>query len=102
MHEYVRISCTYDFTRGWALGSHSGLLSVAVVDASGMDVLPLLGESASKDEEAVLFFLPLVGDSGSSSSSSSSYSSSPSSSSFSPEDGGSLESLNFVSEVPRG
>ena len=58
MHEYVRISYTYDFTRGWALGSHSGLLSVAVVDASGMDVLPLLGESASKDEEAALFFLP--------------------------------------------
>ena len=89
MHEYVRISRTYEFTRAWALGSHSGLLSAAVVDSSGKGVFPLLGDSASKDVEADLFFLPPVGDS-----SSSSYSSSL-------EEERALESSDFVSEAPR-
>ena len=68
----VRILYTYDFSRGWTLGSHSGLLSSAVVDASGREPFPLFGDSASRDEEAVLYFPPLVGDFSSSSSSSSS------------------------------
>ena len=71
MRKRVRILYTHEFTRGWALGSHSGLLSVAVVDSSRRGVFPFLGDSASKDVEAVLFFPPLAGDSSSSSSSSS-------------------------------
>ena len=78
---------THEFTRGWALGSHSGLLSAAV-DSSRRGVFPLLGDSASKDVEAVLFFLPPTGDSSSSSSSSSS------------EEEWALESSDFVSEAP--
>ena len=61
---------THEFTRGWALGSHAGLLS-AEVDSSGRGAFPLLGDSASKCMEAALFFLPPAGDSSSSSSSSS-------------------------------
>ena len=71
MHECVWILYTHEFTRGWALGSHSGLLSVAAVDSSGRGVFPFLGDSASKDVEAVLFFPPLTGDGSSFSSSSS-------------------------------
>ena len=81
---------THEFTRGWALGSHSGLLSAAAVDSSGRGVFPLLGDSASKDVEAVLFFLSPTRDSPSSSSSSSSS-----------EEGWALESSDFVSEAPR-
>ena len=62
---------THEFTRGWALGSHAGLLSAAAVDTSRRRAFPLLGDSASKCMEAVLFFLPPAGDSSSSSSSSS-------------------------------
>ena len=79
---------TDEFTRGWALGSHSGLLSAAV-DSSGRGVFPFLGDSASKDVEAVLFFLPLAGDWFSSSSSSS------------PEEERASESSDIVSGVPR-
>lgn len=43
---------------GWALGSHAGPLSAAAVDSSGRGAFPLLGDSASKCAEAVLFFLP--------------------------------------------
>ena len=50
---------TYKFTKGSALGSHSGLLSVAPVDSFCRGIFPLLGESASKELEAVLFFFPL-------------------------------------------
>ena len=46
---------------GWALGSHSGLLSAAAVGSFGRGVFPLLGDSASKCAEAVLFFLPPQG-----------------------------------------
>ena len=56
MHRRIRNSVTYDFSRGWALGSHSGPLSAAGVDASGWEPLPLLGDSASRDGEAA--FLP--------------------------------------------
>ena len=80
---------THEFTRGWALGSHSGLLSAAVVDSSRRGVLPFLGDSASKDVEAVLFFLPLTGDWSSSSSSTS------------PKEERASESSDIVSEVPR-
>ena len=80
---------THEFTRGWALGSHSGLLSAAEVDSSGRVVFPLLGDSASKCPEAVLFFLPPAGDSASSSSSSSL------------EAERALEPSDIVSEVPR-
>ena len=79
---------THEFTRGWALGSHSGLLSAAAVDSSGRGVFPLLGDSASKDVEAVLFFLPPVGDS------------SPSSYSSSSEEEWAFESSDLVSEAP--
>lgn len=72
MRKRVRILYTHEFTRGWALGSHSGLLSAAAVDSAGRGVFPFLGVSASKDVEAVLFFLPLSGDWSSSSSSASS------------------------------
>ena len=52
---------TYKFTRGWALGSHAGPLSAAAVDSSGRGAFPLLGDSAFKCAEAVLFFLPPQG-----------------------------------------
>ena len=45
----------------WTLGSHSGLLLVAVADSSGREVFPFLSDSASKCVEVVLFFLPLTG-----------------------------------------
>ena len=51
-------SDTYDFSRGWALGSHSGLLSAAVGDASEREFFSLLGGLASKEVEAVLFLPP--------------------------------------------
>ena len=79
----------HEFSRGWALGSHSGLLSAAAVDSSGRGVFPFLGYSASKDVEAVLFFLPLAGDWFLSSSSSS------------PEEERASESSDIASEVPR-
>ena len=90
MRKRVRILYTHEFTRGWALGSHSGLRSAAAVDPSGRGVFPFLGDSASKDVEAVLFFLPLVGGDWLSSSSSSSL-----------EEERALESSDIVSEVPR-
>ena len=80
---------THEFTRGWALGSHSGLLSVAAVDSSGRGVFPFLGDLASKDVEAVLFFPSLARDGPSSSSSSS------------PEEDRASKSSDIVSEVPR-
>jgi len=89
MRKRVRILYTHDFTRGWTLGSHSGLLSVAVADSSKKGVFPFLGDSASKCVEAVLFFLPLVGGDWLSSSSSSSL-----------EEERALESSDIVSEVP--
>ena len=52
---------THEFTRGWALGSHAGLLLAAAVDSSGRGAFPLLGDSASKCMEAALFFLPPLG-----------------------------------------
>ena len=61
MRKRVRILYTHEFTRGWALGSHAGPLSAAAVDSSGRGALPLLGGSASKCMEAVLFFLPPQG-----------------------------------------
>ena len=70
MRKCVRILYTHEFTRGWALGSHSGLLSAAAVDSSGR-FFSFLGDSASRDVEAVLLFLPLTGDWSSSSSSTS-------------------------------
>ena len=89
MHKRVRVLYTHDFTRGWTLGSHSGLLSVAVADSSGKGVFPFLGDSASKCVEAILFFLPLArGDQISSSSSSSL------------EEERALESSDIMSEVP--
>ena len=80
---------THEFTRGWPLRSHSGLLSAAAVDSFGRGIFPLLVDSASKDVEAVLFFLPLAGDWSSSSSSSS------------PGKERASESLDIVSEVPQ-
>jgi len=53
---------THEFTRGWALGSHAGLLSAVIVDSSESGDFPLLGDSASKCMEAALFFLPPAGD----------------------------------------
>ena len=79
---------THEFYRGWALGSHSGLMSVAV-DSSGRGVFSFLGDSASKDVDTGLFFLPLAGDWFSSSSSSSL------------EEERASESLDIVSEVPQ-
>ena len=61
MRKRVRILYTHELTRGWALGCHSGLLSIAAADSSGRGVFPFLGDSASKGVEAVLFFLPLAG-----------------------------------------
>lgn len=84
------ISYTYDFSRGWTLVSHSGMLSAAVVDASGREPFPLFGDSASGDEEAILFFPPPAGGL---SSSASSYSSS--------EEGWLLESSDFAFEAFR-
>ena len=81
---------THEFTRGSALGSHPGLLSAAAVDSYGRGVFPLLGDSASRNMEAVLFFLSPAGDSSSSTSSSSSS-----------EEGWALESSDFVSEAPQ-
>ena len=89
MHKRTRIQYTHEFTRGWALGSHAGPLSAAAVDSSGRGAFPLLGDSASKCAEAVLFFLPPAGDSSSSSSSSSS------------EAERASEPSDIVSEVPR-
>ena len=63
MRKHVQILYTHDFTRGWTLGSHPGLLSVVVADSSGKGVFPFLGDSASKCVEAIVFFLPLAGGS---------------------------------------
>ena len=49
---------THEFTRGWALGSHAGPLSAAVVDSSGRGAFPFLGDSASKCRRPSSSFFP--------------------------------------------
>ena len=90
MRKRVRILYTHDFTRGWTLGSHSGLLLVVVADSSGRGVFPFLGDLACKGVEAGLFFLPLAGGDWFSFSSSSS-----------PEEERASESSDIMSKVPR-